>query len=287
MFRKILFPTDFSERAEVLLDCIAGIPGVREVILLHVVRETRHPMGAPGVDALARKNADEMLAMARSYLASLNPGITVTMETTIAPDIAGGILAAAEKWGAGLIVISAHQANVAAGILFGSVASMLMCRVSEANVLVMRHKIIEGLTGKTYEKFCPRIFSRILCPTDFSRFSEHATALAGTTGGELILLHVVPGCGTLGEMREAVEEAESRAGAACDSLAAQGVRCRAIVKTGDPATGILETAEEQDVSVIWISSYGKGCLQDLLLGSTVQYVAVNATRPVIIIRSWG
>ncbi len=288
MFEKVLFPTDFSERAEIMLDCVASFPQVRDIILLHVVKETRYPMGAEIADTLAKQADEKTLADAQDYLKKLNRNIRVTVETTISPDIHEGILTTAEKRGADLIVIGAHGKSVKVGVLLGSVPSMVLCRISKTNVLIMRHKIIETLTGKTYEKFCPRLFFRILCPTDFSPFSEHATALAGMMkeAGELILLHVVPKGGTGSEIKEAEQAAEARIGAVRDSLAAQGIRCRIIVTTGEPASEILKTAEEQDVSVIWISSHGKGCLHDFLLGSTVQDIAMNSTRPVIVIRSW-
>jgi len=288
MFEKVLFPTDFSQREEILLDCIASIPQVRDLILLHVVKETRYPMGAQIVDTLAKETAENTLAEAQHYLKSLNPDIRVTLDTTISPDIAEGILTTAEKRDVDLIVIGAHGKRVKIGVLLGSVPSTVLCRISKTNVLIMRHKIIETLTGKTYEKFCPMLFSRILCPTDFSRFSEHATALVSTMKGvgEVILLHVVPEGGAGSEIKESVQAAEARIGAVRDSLTAQGIRSRAIVTTGNPAGEIIRTAEEQDVSVIWISSYGKGCLHDFLLGSTVQDVAMKSTRPVIVIRSW-
>jgi len=288
MFNKLLFPTDFSQRAEIMLDCIASIPQVQDVILLHVVKETRYPMGAQIVDTLAKENAENTLTEAQRYLKKLNPDIRVTLDTTISPDIAGGILTTAEKRGAGLIVIGAHGKSVKIGVLLGSVPSTLLCRISKTNVLVMRHKIIETLTGTTYEKFCPMLFSRILCPTDFSRFSEHATALVSTMKGvgEVILLHVVPESGTARGIEESVQAAEAGIDVVRDRLAAHGILSRALVTTGNPAGEIIKTAEEQDVSVIWISSYGKGCLHDFLLGSTVQDVAMNSTRPVIVIRSW-
>ncbi|MCX6681534.1 MAG: universal stress protein [Methanoregula sp.] len=288
MFEKVLFPTDFSQREEILLDCIASIPGVRDVILLHVVKETRYPMGVQIVDTLAKETAENILTVAQDYLKTLNPDIRVTLDTTISPDIAEGILTTAEKRDVDLIVIGAHGKSVKIGVLLGSVPSTVLCRISKTNVLIMRHKIIETLTGKTYEKFCPMLFSRILCPTDFSRFSEHATALVSTMKGvgEVILLHVVPDDGTGSEIKESAQTAEARIGAVRDSLTAQDIRSRAIVTTGNPAGEIVRTAEEQDVSVIWLSSYGKGCLYDFLLGSTVQDVAMKSTRPVIVIRSW-
>lgn len=285
MFEKVLFPTDFSERAEIMLDCIAGIPQVREVILLHVVKAIRYPMGVEMLDTLAKETAESTLAEAQRYLTSLNPDIRVTLDTTISSEIAGEILTHAEQRGADLIVISAREKSVEIGELLGSVSSTILCR-SKTNVLIMRHKIIETLTGKTYEKFCPMLFSRILCPIDFSRFSDRATALAGTMKGlgELILLHVVPETGKSSEIAEAVQAADVRMGAVRDSLAVQGILCRAIVTRGDPAGEIIRIAEQQDVSAIWISSYGKGCLHDFVLGSTVQNVAMHSTRPVVVIR---
>ncbi|OPY36418.1 MAG: Universal stress protein [Methanoregula sp. PtaU1.Bin051] len=286
MFEKVLFPTDFSERADIMLDCVAGMPGVREVILLHVIKETLHPMGADVVDTFARQAAGPVLEQAKHYLRSLNPEINVTLTTAVASDIAEGILATAEKTGAGLIVITARAKGVKAGVLLGSVPSTLLCRNNRTNILFMRHRIVENLSGITYQKFCPSLFHRILCPTDFSAFSDHATALAGSVKGigEVIILHVAPG-GTGSGDAEMVQAAQAKVSEACRGLAAQGIRCRAIVTAGNPAEEIVRAAEEQDVSVICISSFGKGCLHDFVLGSTVQDVATNSTRPVLVVRS--
>lgn len=282
MFEKVLFPTDFSERADLMLDCVASFPQVREIVLLHVVRETMYPMGAQVVDRLAKESAEKTLAGAKRYLASLNREIRVTLETVVAPDIAEGIIAAAEKSSAGLVVMGARGTGVAEGVLLGSVSTRVLCRVSGTSLLFMRHRIVDSLSGKTFEKYCPLLFTRVLCPTDFSRFSEQAAALAGALEGvgEVILIHVVQDGGAAQLLREA----EARIGKARDQLVAQGVRCRSRVTVGDPAAAIIRAAEEEDASVIWISSYGKGCLHDLLVGSTVQGVARNATRPVLVIR---
>jgi len=42
MFEKVLFPTDFSEYAQKTLECIGDIPGIKRIVLLHVVDAT-HP----------------------------------------------------------------------------------------------------------------------------------------------------------------------------------------------------------------------------------------------------
>ena len=50
---------------------------------------------------------------------------------------------------------------------------------------------------------------------------------------------------------------------------------------------ITKIADDEDVSVIWISSHGKGWFRELLLGSTAYTVTMNAKKPVIIIRHPG
>ena len=171
------------------------------------------------------------------------------------------------------------------GILLGSVSTAVLRR-SRTNVLIMRHKVIESLTGKTYELTCPMILSRVLCPIDFSPFSDHAIALLSRTNGvgEVILLHVVSQGESEAEIGDAVLKANDQMEAIRSNLAEQGIEARSIVRTGDPALEITGIAEEEDVSVIWMSSHGKGWFRELLLGSTAYTVAMNAKRPVIIIR---
>ena len=287
MFDTVLILTDFSEHSQRVSECITGISGIREIVLLHVIQDIQVQMGKETVEGFVTRAAENSLRTEKRNLETLCPDLKITPVLTVSSDVAGTILETAEKHKADLIVISSYGMSVRAGVLTGNVATAVLCRISRINVLVMRHKIIETLTGKTFEKFCPQIFSRILCPVDFSLHSEQAVALAGTLkgAGEIVLLHVVNPDGPEREIQEAATAASGRIRAVSETLAAQGVRSRAIVKTGHPASVIAETAEEEDVSVIWISSYGKGCFHDFLLGSTVNDVVMNTNRPVIVIRA--
>jgi len=287
MFEKILFPTDFSEEAKTELSCITGIPGIREIILLHVIRQYPLPMATPITEGLALQNAEVYLEKAKAYIASLSPDIRVTLEETTATDITDSILEKAEDLRAGLIVIHASIKGTMTGVLFNHVSSKVLCRISRINVLITPDTLIESLTGLKYEKFCPMIFSRILCPTDFSDLSLKATALAGTMHGvgEIILLHVVE-TGESGRYpEEKVKAAEIRINALCDQLNAQGIKTRIIVLAGKPEIEIPRIAREEDVSLVWMGSTAHGCLHDLFFGSTVHDVIMNAARPVIVIRS--
>jgi nucleotide-binding universal stress UspA family protein len=286
MFEKLLFPTDFSEYARGVLPCIAGFPGCREVILLHVCEEARSPRGGGEIGGIFLQGCSNLLHGEKRSLEGLNPAIRVTAVVKASSDIPGAILEAAEEKGASLIVLGARGISLVEGILLGSV-SLAVLRRAKVNVLVMRHKIVEGMQGRSYEMFCPRILSRVLCPVDFSRYSDHAVACLSATGGvgEVVLVHVVSRGETEGEIEEEVRAAKDHLETIAGSLAPQGIGVRIIVRTGNPATEIARIADEEDVSVIWISSHGKGWFRDLLLGSTASGVAMNARRPVLVVRA--
>jgi len=287
VFEKILFPTNFSEEAKTELHCITGIPGIREIILLHVIRQYPLPMATPITEGLALQNAQVYLQKAKAYIASLSPDIRVTLEETTAIDITDSILEKAEDLRAGLIVIHASIKGIMTGVLLNHVSSKVLCRISRINVMITPDTLVESLTGLKYEKFCPMIFSRILCPTNFSDLSLKATALAGTMHGvsEIILLHVVETGESGYYPEERVKAAEIRINALCDQLNAQGIKARIIVLAGKPEIEIPRIAREEDVSLVWMGSTAHGCLHDLFFGSRVHDVIMNAARPVIVIRS--
>jgi nucleotide-binding universal stress UspA family protein len=288
MFKKVLFPTDFSEEAKTELSCITSIPGIREIILLHVIKQAVVPKGAAMVESLAVHTAEVYLQKAKMYISALNPDIRVRLEETPSTDITGAILEKAEEYGVNLIVIHANIKGIMKGVLFSCVSSKVLCRISKINVMIMPNPLVDALTGKTYVKFCPMIFSRILCPTNFSEFSIKTTALAGSmnSAGEIILLHVVQKIEPESDSGEAVSTAELRIKALCDQLAALGIKTRSIIVTGKPETEIPRIAHEEDVSLIWMRSTAKGCLHDFFFGSMVHDVVMHASRPVIVIRSY-
>ena len=221
----------------------------------------------------------------KNHLEKLVKDLKVTIEVRASSDTAGAILETAEEKGVPLIVVGARGSSIVEGILLGSV-SMAIIRRSKMNVLVMRHKITEGLTGKTYEMTCPMILSRILCPIDFSPSSDTAINLLKSTKGigEIILLNVVSHGETESEIKNAVEDAKERIERLRGDLSVHGIETRSIVRIGNPASEIIEVADEEDVSLIWIGSHGKGWFRELLIGSTAYDVAMNARKPVIIIR---
>jgi nucleotide-binding universal stress UspA family protein len=285
MFEKVLFPTDFSAYAKKTLECVAGFPGARDVILFHVVEEARSPRGGGEIGDTFYRAGENFLREEKRYLENLSRNLRVTTVVKTSSDTAGAIIETAGEKGVSLIVIGARGNSLVEGILLGSV-SMAVLRRSRTNVLIMRHKIIKDMKAKTYAMFCPMILLRVLCPVDFSKYSENAIDLISTMKGvgEVILLHVVSKGETETEIEEAARTADTQIRAIRDSLTAKGIKARTIVRRGSPSHEITGIADEEDVSVIWMSSHGKGWFRELLLGSTAYTVTMNAKRPVIIIR---
>lgn len=283
MFKKILFPTDFSTHAQAELNCLTSFPDVDEIVLLNIVKKYPVPMAKVMIKEVVAHAMQGYLDDAKQYLEILKPDITVTLEIAKSSDIAGVILKTAVKHEVDLIVISGYVRSFKAGVLLGRVPATVLCRISSTNVLVMPNCLIDALAGETYTKFCQNIFLKILCPTDFSELSLKAIACAGKAKGvrEIILMHVLPDKVNA----ETQKEVKTRLAAIQDSLADKRTKVRTLIVDGEPAREISRVAEAENVSVIWMSPSGKGCLVEFLSGSLVHDIIMNGKRPALILRS--
>lgn len=141
---------------------------------------------------------------------------------------------------------------------------------------------------------------RILVPLDGSDEAMAALPYARTLaapGTELILLSVVPvadeviaGTGQmLGPADRMTASEDEQARAPLEEIA-QGLRdaghtVRVEVTAGDPATRILDIAEERGAAMIVMASRGRGALGRLIYGSVADHVAREATAPTMIVRA--
>jgi nucleotide-binding universal stress UspA family protein len=102
--------------------------------------------------------------------------------------------------------------------------------------------------------------------------------------GEGHLLHVV----TKGETHEEIEVNVEKAKITLDKmkteLVSSGLPVKIHVCLGRPADEISRFAESEDISLILMSSHGKGLLKELLVGSTTLGVAIHANRPLMVMR---
>lgn len=133
---------------------------------------------------------------------------------------------------------------------------------------------------------------RIVVAVDGSENSlaavDWAADLAEATGAEVVAVHALGLLERLDD--EAVpaqphrdEIAELFESTWCVPLDRDGVRCRRVLRDGNPVSVVLALAEEEDADLIVVGSRGLGGFPEQLLGSTSTQVAQRSRRPVAIV----
>lgn len=156
-----------------------------------------------------------------------------------------------------------------------------------------------GADGRFQTVMAKITIQRILVPIDFSRDSnnalEFAKTLAEDYNAELIVLHVIedilapayfgaqfdPGMIPSAELEESAHKEMERF---IPATAEGPVRVRHVLRRGSAFKEIVETAKDEDVSVIVMGTHGRGPLGHLFLGSTAERVVRSSRVPVLTIR---
>lgn len=139
---------------------------------------------------------------------------------------------------------------------------------------------------------------KLLVPVDLSPFSEksvkYAVELARMTSGSLTLLTVINDVLPYYEFFPMEYPAPDYFSAMTDrardemrSLAtkhAQNVPCDLLVKRGQPAVTIVETAKGGQYDLIVMATHGHSGLEHALLGSITEKVLRKAHCPVLVVR---
>ena len=135
-------------------------------------------------------------------------------------------------------------------------------------------------------------------PVDLSPFSEksvkYAVELARMTGGSLTLLTVINDILPYYEFfpmeypsPDYFDAMKDRARDEIRSLAerhAENVPCDLLVKRGQPAAAIVETAAAGQYDLIVMATHGHSGLEHALLGSITEKVLRKAHCPVLVVR---
>jgi nucleotide-binding universal stress UspA family protein len=306
MFEKVLIPTDFSEHAEKLIECIGDIPGIKEAVLLNVI--SRDPLArvwSPGDEV---KEAEKRLEDEKNRLEKTGLKVKVRAESALEGSVGEVIKRVGDEEGVSLVAMGARGRSILKGLLLGSVSTDEL-RYGDKNLLIMRYKSIEGREGEAFEAFCTGLFTKVLCPIDFSDAGMAALNVikADKAADEVVLLHVVTRAETADQLQDEVQTAERKLTAIKEEMAESGIKTTVRVLTAHPgedrtygtggmaavkppliaggaADKIISAAEKEDASIIAMSSHGKGWVEKLLIGSVVFDVARRGTRPVLVIR---
>ncbi len=136
------------------------------------------------------------------------------------------------------------------------------------------------------------MLEKVLFTVDFSPFTDNllgcAAELASVGMKEMVLLHVLEtgsgrgGGGADPGLEAATREAEGQLDSLIDKMGMTSFLVKKMVKVGNPALQIVETAKDEDVSFIFMAAHGKGFINRLLLGSVSEKVIKLSDRPVMI-----
>ena len=131
--------------------------------------------------------------------------------------------------------------------------------------------------------------TRILLPTDFSKFSAEATkyacAFAEQFGAELHLLHVL-------ETHEIADPelgkvAESSLTEVVDPEWTEGRKVLKAIAEGAAFLEIIRYARKHDIDLIVMGTHGRSGLAHVLVGSVAERVVRKAPCPVLTVRPEG
>jgi nucleotide-binding universal stress UspA family protein len=290
MFKKVLVALDFSRYTQKILDRISEIPGIQEVVLVHVVDTTRPARldwthGRPHIE-----NPQLLLEEKKRFLEQRGMRVTINVDVIVnaitQSPVSNAILKIAKTENVSLIVIGARGINPIQELLLGSVSSSVI-RYATTNVLIMHFPPAsvesEDSPAFTYQK----LFSKVLVPTDFSRSASDAVAFVKTIHGikETVLLHVVSRAESEKDIEVNLKTAEKRLEDMKKELIDTGADIKLHAGAGDPTEMILSVADEEDVSLIAMSAFGLDWISELVLGSTTFTVVRRTKKPVLIIRT--
>ncbi len=285
MFGKVLVPTDFSDYAKKTILCLTKIPGIHEVVLQHVVDATRHTKHG-WTHQVHIENARIQLEEDKKFLEQLGFVVKVSVDVITSGDISTAILRKAECEKVSSIIIGSRGRGLVKGLLIGSVSADIL-RHGKTHLLIIRHSLAEGLEGAVFSRFCPGIFSQVLIPIDFSEPAQKTLPLIKDIEGLGVvhLLHVVTKGETHEEIESNVSEATKKLEKIKTDLTGAGLTVKIHIRLGRPADEIVGLADREDISLILMSSHGKGLLTELFIGSTTLGVAIHANRPLLVIRT--
>jgi len=89
--------------------------------------------------------------------------------------------------------------------------------------------------------------------------------------------------------KEIKSKADRETGAALQAIknelrAGEGLKVKAVTRSGLPAREILKTEEDEDVSGVVMGSHESGWLENLFAGSVAEAVVHKSKRPVLVVK---
>jgi len=283
MFKRILYPTDFSDISlYVLKNCVPKL-NAEEVLVVHVIEYVEDLKVLEELQSRAKERMNEVIEELRKEGVNASGYVTIgAISAAISkearcPSIE--IIDRAYCEGVDAIVIPSRGKHARRKMEIGSTA-LNVTRRSTVPVLILRCDYEDGDIQINYD--CERVFSRPLVALDLSSCSDLIVNIIRSFEDVIercTFLHVID----YGDVEE-IEENIKNARAALEVYARKfKFESEVVVETGIASKEIMAKAIERDATLIVIGKTGRGLLKELLLGSTATSVVKESNTPTLII----
>ena len=281
MFRKILFPTDFSEVSlHVLENCIPKI-GAEEVIVVHVIEYVGDLNALETLQMEAKRKMDEVVGKLKDMGVNAKGFVTIgSVVPAISREARCPSIEILDKAYCEMVdaIVIPSKGKYAKIVTIGSTA-LNVVRRSNVPVLVIRCDYIEG---KPVVADCEGIFKKPLVALDLSPCSDIVVSTLRIFEDEVekcTFLHVID-YGAVEELEENIAKARKALEIYADKFKFES---EILVETGDPAKEIISNAVERKSTLIVLGKTGRSLIKELLLGSVATAVVKESKTPALIV----
>jgi nucleotide-binding universal stress UspA family protein len=282
-FAKILFPTDFSKNANHAIEDALRLPGLREVIVQHVVSTyfEKHPHWSTLFDIHETQKYIDMY-VETEMMKVPRPEGDITYRSVISEGKpAQQIVELAEKEKVDAIVMGPEKGVVTAQVIHAASRPVLIIPDSDR-----QSKPLQKIT-------------RILVTTDCSPYSrmvvDYAFQLKQLIKCELFLLYVIEFSNAVrfgirqGYFTDAAAKMRTWAKVQLENLTpAQFINddsVHRLVEEGPVSDKIAESAAANDVNLVILGAHGYGPVENHFVGTTTASVLNKLGRPMLVVKT--
>lgn len=295
MYKKILYPIKFEEFSLNILSCVANFKktGTTEIILLHVIDVSKLPMDKyEGYSEADVKRWMEIASIKMTEAEGIIKDAGLKAKSRIEVGVPyREILRVAKEENVSLIVSGRQKRGILGEIFIGSNTDKVI-RYGNLHVYVPKYPAMFGADKEACERFCKRLFSKVLYPTDWSDCAQKALRYlkglkeAGVV--EVIVAHVMDEKAMKLQPAEKFSEFErkdkEKLEMVKEDLEKEGFKVKTRLHVGKAGVDLIKIAKEEDVSLIIMGSHGKGYIGEVLWGSVARNVVEYSDRPVLLIK---
>lgn len=294
MFRKILYPTDFSLHSNKVAESIINLKpaGVGEVMILHIIDKrifTQFPEVSGDVINTMRTGAEKSMAKVANQLKSAGLKTEAIIEVGVPFHQIVGI---AKAEAASMIIMGSHGRSLVEEMLLGSTTENVL-RHTTVPLLIEKYDMKKEGDKTVLSRRHVNPFETILYPTDFSECASsvmpYLKQLKGAGIKKIIVAHIQDMSRLSPHLLDRLPEFEDidsgRLNDIRAELEASGIEdVKTILRDGIPFIEIEAIANEENAGMIVIGSHGRSMVGEMLIGSVSGRISRRSKRPLLIIR---